>query len=110
DQPARRAVRPGPRLPGPSHSGIAGRSWSPALDYGDHRPRRAPPPSSVDAAGVRWHRADERTAPRTNDNPPAPAHDGEPRLRPALDQVAAYVPGRPAGATSWKLSANENPY
>ena len=36
------------------------------------------------------------------------------RLRPALQQVPAYVAGRPAapleGVTTYKLSSNENPY
>ncbi len=37
-----------------------------------------------------------------------------PRLRPALDEVPAYRPGRPAppvqGVTTYKISSNENPY
>jgi histidinol-phosphate aminotransferase len=35
-----------------------------------------------------------------------------PRLRPALDGVPSYKPGRPAapGAVTYKLSSNENPY
>ncbi|MGK5640512.1 histidinol-phosphate transaminase [Streptomyces sp. URMC 126] len=36
-----------------------------------------------------------------------------PRLRPALDDVPTYKPGRPAakgGPVAYKLSANENPY
>ena len=37
-----------------------------------------------------------------------------PRLRPALDRIPTYVPGRPAaaapGLTSYKISSNENPY
>jgi histidinol-phosphate aminotransferase len=36
------------------------------------------------------------------------------RLRPALDAVPAYVPGKPAvmreGVTAYKISSNENPY
>src|SRR5690349_24386313 len=36
------------------------------------------------------------------------------RLRDALDQVPAYVPGKPAaareGVTAYKISSNENPY
>ncbi|MGN6243940.1 MAG: histidinol-phosphate transaminase [Motilibacteraceae bacterium] len=59
-------------------------------------------------------------------NPPSPSDAPEPRvadvtqppagprLRPALDAVPAYVPGRPAqarqGMQTWKLSSNENPY
>ncbi|MGK4582227.1 histidinol-phosphate transaminase [Kitasatospora sp. HPMI-4] len=33
-----------------------------------------------------------------------------PRLRPALDAIPTYKPGKPAGADSYKLSSNENPY
>ncbi|MFR9725708.1 histidinol-phosphate transaminase [Streptomyces sp. MS19] len=35
-----------------------------------------------------------------------------PRLRPALDGIPAYVPGKPAdgGPVTFKLSSNENPY
>ncbi|GJF34508.1 putative phenylalanine aminotransferase [Kitasatospora sp. NE20-6] len=36
-----------------------------------------------------------------------------PRLRPLLDSVPAYVPGKPAASTGgpgWKLSSNESPY
>ena len=40
--------------------------------------------------------------------------DSEVRLRAALDQVPAYVPGKPAaapeGVTAYKVSSNENPY
>ncbi|HEV7195713.1 MAG TPA: histidinol-phosphate transaminase [Pedococcus sp.] len=40
--------------------------------------------------------------------------DSEVRLRTALDQVPAYVPGKPAaapeGITAYKVSSNENPY
>jgi len=40
--------------------------------------------------------------------------DGNPRLRPALDGIPTYRPGRPAaardGAPAYKLSSNENPY
>ncbi|QGN59529.1 histidinol-phosphate transaminase [Nostocoides sp. HKS02] len=40
--------------------------------------------------------------------------DSEVRLRTALDQVPAYVPGKPAaapeGVTAYKISSNENPY
>jgi histidinol-phosphate aminotransferase len=40
--------------------------------------------------------------------------DSEVRLRAALDQVPAYVPGKaasaPAGVTAYKASSNENPY
>ena len=40
--------------------------------------------------------------------------DGTPRLRPALDGIPTYRPGRPAaardGAPAYKLSSNENPY
>ncbi|SDP57560.1 histidinol-phosphate aminotransferase [Pedococcus dokdonensis] len=40
--------------------------------------------------------------------------DTEVRLRSALDQVPAYVPGKPAaapeGVTAYKVSSNENPY
>jgi histidinol-phosphate aminotransferase len=40
--------------------------------------------------------------------------DSEVRLREALDQVPAYVPGKPAapreGVTAYKISSNENPY
>ncbi len=43
---------------------------------------------------------------------------GPPRLRPALDGIPTYVPGRPApetagddkGAVAYKISSNENPY
>jgi histidinol-phosphate aminotransferase len=42
------------------------------------------------------------------------AADGGVRLRDALDQVPAYVPGKPAaareGVTAYKISSNENPY
>ena len=38
----------------------------------------------------------------------------EVRLREALEQVPAYVPGKPAapreGVTAYKVSSNENPY
>lgn len=33
-----------------------------------------------------------------------------PRLRPAVDALPTYVPGARAGATSFKLSSNENPH
>ncbi|MFF0389765.1 histidinol-phosphate transaminase [Kitasatospora sp. NPDC004615] len=33
-----------------------------------------------------------------------------PRLRPSLDSIPSYKPGKPAGADSYKLSSNENPY
>ncbi|MFB7662802.1 histidinol-phosphate transaminase [Kitasatospora sp. NPDC056138] len=33
-----------------------------------------------------------------------------PRLRPTLDAIPTYKPGKPAGADSYKLSSNENPY
>lgn len=33
-----------------------------------------------------------------------------PQLRPAVDALPAYVPGARAGATSFKLSSNENPF
>jgi histidinol-phosphate aminotransferase len=37
-----------------------------------------------------------------------------PRLRPVLDDIPTYVPGRPAatteGAVAYKISSNENPY
>jgi len=33
-----------------------------------------------------------------------------PRLRPTLDGIPTYKPGKPAGADSFKLSSNENPY
>ncbi|MFD9125287.1 histidinol-phosphate transaminase [Kitasatospora sp. NPDC059571] len=33
-----------------------------------------------------------------------------PRLRPTLDGIPTYKPGKPAGADSYKLSSNENPY
>ena len=40
--------------------------------------------------------------------------DGTPRLRPALDGIPTYRPGRPAaareGVPAYKLSSNENPY
>jgi histidinol-phosphate aminotransferase len=40
--------------------------------------------------------------------------DSEVRLRAALDQVPAYIPGKPAaapdGVTAYKVSSNENPY
>jgi histidinol-phosphate aminotransferase len=40
--------------------------------------------------------------------------DSDVRLRAALDQVPAYVPGKPAagreGVTAYKISSNENPY
>ena len=40
--------------------------------------------------------------------------DGTPRLRPALDGIPTYRPGRPAaardGSPAYKLSSNENPY
>ena len=43
-----------------------------------------------------------------------PANDSDVRLRAALDQVPAYVPGKPAaapaGVTAYKISSNENPY
>ena len=39
--------------------------------------------------------------------------DSDVRLRAALDQVPAYVPGKPAsapeGVTAYKISSNENP-
>jgi histidinol-phosphate aminotransferase len=45
-----------------------------------------------------------------SENPARPAA----RLRSALDQVPAYVPGKPAapreGVTAYKVSSNENPY
>ncbi|MFD4660819.1 histidinol-phosphate transaminase [Kitasatospora sp. NPDC058444] len=33
-----------------------------------------------------------------------------PRLRPTLDGIPTYKPGKPAGADAYKLSSNENPY
>ena len=33
-----------------------------------------------------------------------------PRLRPSLDGIPTYRPGKPAGADAFKLSSNENPY
>ena len=33
-----------------------------------------------------------------------------PRLRPTLDGIPTYKPGKPADADSYKLSSNENPY
>ncbi|MDH6137653.1 histidinol-phosphate aminotransferase [Kitasatospora sp. MAA4] len=33
-----------------------------------------------------------------------------PRLRPSLDGIPTYKPGKPAGADAFKLSSNENPY
>ncbi|WP_380277762.1 histidinol-phosphate transaminase [Kitasatospora purpeofusca] len=33
-----------------------------------------------------------------------------PRLRPTLDGIPSYKPGKPAGADAYKLSSNENPY
>jgi len=33
-----------------------------------------------------------------------------PRLRPTLDGIPTYKPGKPASADSYKLSSNENPY
>ncbi|PYC67815.1 histidinol-phosphate transaminase [Streptomyces tateyamensis] len=33
-----------------------------------------------------------------------------PRLRASLDGIPTYKPGKPAGADSFKLSSNENPY
>ncbi|WP_371503365.1 histidinol-phosphate transaminase [Kitasatospora sp. NBC_00374] len=33
-----------------------------------------------------------------------------PRLRPSLDGIPTYKPGKPAGADAYKLSSNENPY
>ncbi|WP_441251082.1 histidinol-phosphate transaminase [Kitasatospora sp. McL0602] len=33
-----------------------------------------------------------------------------PRLRPTLDGIPTYRPGKPASADSYKLSSNENPY
>ncbi|WAL72993.1 histidinol-phosphate transaminase [Kitasatospora sp. YST-16] len=33
-----------------------------------------------------------------------------PRLRPSLDGIPSYKPGKPAGADAFKLSSNENPY
>ncbi|KJK55151.1 histidinol-phosphate transaminase [Saccharothrix sp. ST-888] len=33
-----------------------------------------------------------------------------PRLKPTLDAIPTYKPGKPAGADSYKLSSNENPY
>jgi histidinol-phosphate aminotransferase len=33
-----------------------------------------------------------------------------PRLRPTLDGIPTYRPGKPAGADAFKLSSNENPY
>ncbi|MFD5320971.1 histidinol-phosphate transaminase [Streptomyces sp. NPDC127098] len=43
---------------------------------------------------------------------PAASRPAGPRLRPALDGIPAYVPGRAAGqgSVSFKLSSNENPY
>jgi histidinol-phosphate aminotransferase len=45
---------------------------------------------------------------------PEPSPAGGPRLRPAVRDIPAYVPGRPpaprAGVPSYKLSSNENPY
>ncbi|TDC22687.1 histidinol-phosphate transaminase [Streptomyces sp. 8K308] len=43
---------------------------------------------------------------------PATSPPAGPRLRPALDGIPAYVPGRAAGqgSVSFKLSSNENPY
>ena len=32
-----------------------------------------------------------------------------PRLRPSLDGIPTYKPGKPAGADAYKLSSNENP-
>jgi len=46
--------------------------------------------------------------------PPEPSPAGGPRLRPAVRDIPAYVPGRPpaprAGLPAYKLSSNENPY
>ena len=43
-----------------------------------------------------------------------PTRETDVRLRAALDQVPAYVPGKPAaareGVTSYKVSSNENPF
>ncbi|MDB1086202.1 histidinol-phosphate transaminase [Streptomyces sp. ACA25] len=41
-----------------------------------------------------------------------PTFSEGPRLRPALDGIPTYKPGRPAapGAVTYKLSSNENPY
>ncbi|WP_130799658.1 histidinol-phosphate transaminase [Streptomyces otsuchiensis] len=41
-----------------------------------------------------------------------PTFPSGPRLRPALDGIPTYRPGRPAaaGAAAYKLSSNENPY
>ncbi|MGC0312403.1 histidinol-phosphate transaminase [Kitasatospora acidiphila] len=36
--------------------------------------------------------------------------DQGPRLRPSLDGIPSYKPGKPAGADAFKLSSNENPY
>ncbi|MFD9067865.1 histidinol-phosphate transaminase, partial [Kitasatospora purpeofusca] len=33
-----------------------------------------------------------------------------PRLRPSLDGIPTYKPGKPAGPDAYKLSSNENPY
>ncbi|MDH6127567.1 histidinol-phosphate transaminase [Kitasatospora sp. GP82] len=33
-----------------------------------------------------------------------------PRLKPTLEAIPTYKPGKPAGADSYKLSSNENPY
>jgi histidinol-phosphate aminotransferase len=33
-----------------------------------------------------------------------------PRLRPTLDGIPTYKPGKPAGADAYKLSSNENPH
>ncbi|MGF1431463.1 histidinol-phosphate transaminase [Kitasatospora sp. LaBMicrA B282] len=33
-----------------------------------------------------------------------------PRLRPSLDGIPTYKPGKPAGSDAFKLSSNENPY
>ncbi|MFJ8431718.1 histidinol-phosphate transaminase [Kitasatospora sp. NPDC094019] len=33
-----------------------------------------------------------------------------PRLRPSLDGIPSYKPGKPAGPDAYKLSSNENPY
>ncbi len=44
----------------------------------------------------------------------SPAEADGPRVRPAITDIPAYVPGRPpavrAGVTTYKLSSNENPY
>lgn len=41
-----------------------------------------------------------------------PTFSRGPKLRPALDGIPSYTPGRPAapGAMTYKLSSNENPY